>query len=499
MSHRVRVLHNKKTHEVGIDPDGGLELLCYQLYSLTTVPPESQKIIFKGKVIKLDEDLAHIIGQTVTLIGAPEETRTSIAPSKAPTRAVPNAEQVSQLALMSALQDLQSCCTRVFFGEKRFMQPSLMVEGHAVCRCCATTCKSHMLNGGAVSPADDPLGFTCQCSEFGECLFVSRLSGLDLVSGPLEESLIKQLEHISSLELAEVKKAKESEMTNRIMSGSQTVLQYEDPALQSKARACVPLDVLEQRTRDALSADASLDYMDERLRQLMHWYKREFMSWVGDLVCERCQGPTERRGASAATPQERRGLASHAEIFYCTVCQISTRFPRFNHAGAILESKRGRCGEWAQAFTLFCRAMGYDARYVLDWTDHVWTEIYSEHLGRYVHCDPCEDSWDSPLLYEQGWGKKLTFVVGFSRDDIRDVTRRYTRTLAEVLERRARICPEAVFQNVVQTLSATRQLGLAPERQTIVTARAASEEEELIHAGRPPETRELETRHSGNT
>jgi len=25
----------------------------------------------------------------------------------------------------------------------------------------------------------------------------------------------------------------------------------------------------------------------------------------------------------------------------------------------------------------------YDARYVLDWTDHVWTEVYSERLERW--------------------------------------------------------------------------------------------------------------------
>lgn len=100
------------------------------------------------------------------------------------------------------------------------------------------------------------------------------------------------------------------------------------------------------------------------------------------------------------------------EVFQCTECNAQTRFVRFNNPATLIETRRGRCGEWANCFTLFCRAVGLQARFVLCTEDHVWTEVFDSASRNWVHCDPCENVIDRPLLYDKASGRVLGSVLG---------------------------------------------------------------------------------------
>lgn len=91
----------------------------------------------------------------------------------------------------------------------------------------------------------------------------------------------------------------------------------------------------------------------------------------------------------------------------------------------ILTYGRGRCGEFSILFTAVCLAKGYRARIVLDMSDHVWTEVWSDKENRWVHVDPSEKRIDDPYMYERKWKKNLKEIYAFENGDKENVTSRY--------------------------------------------------------------------------
>ncbi|GIL91490.1 hypothetical protein Vretimale_18777 [Volvox reticuliferus] len=222
-------------------------------------------------------------------------------------------------------------------------------------------------------------------------------------------------------------------------------------------------------------------------KKLLQWFKTEFFTWVDTLPCSRC-GSTATRSGGAAQPlaDERAGMAERVELHYCSACGAATRFPRYNDPGKLLQQgcRRGRCGEWANAFLLCCRAAGLTARYVSDWSDHVWTEYYSHSMRRWVHLDACEGSYDQSLLYETGWGKAVSYVVAAGSWGVTDVTKRYTSRWREVLHRRTLVPERWLARRLDEMTTMLRAEWILPKRM-LWLGRDAAERMELLRSMRP--------------
>jgi peptide-N4-(N-acetyl-beta-glucosaminyl)asparagine amidase len=185
-------------------------------------------------------------------------------------------------------------------------------------------------------------------------------------------------------------------------------------------------------------------------------------------------------GYIGPSPAERLGNASRTELYRCRSCSAFTRFPRYNKALWVTQTRRGRCGEYSMLLYRMLRALGYKKiRWVVDWADHVWVEALlgdgvgakslsdaMEDKGRWVHLDPCEAAVDNPLLYSS-WGKNQTYLMAFydpsvavtstsdgldSIQAVEDVTLRYTKDgIGVVTERRG--VPEQAVAEAIKEVS----------------------------------------------
>ncbi|KAE8596730.1 hypothetical protein XENTR_v10016222 [Xenopus tropicalis] len=323
------------------------------------------------------------------------------------------------------------------------------------------------------------------------------MSSRSPVPNPVPPSIpLQATEDISSFLASEVRYLK------TLQSNSQHVLIYEQSELQQRALQEIPVLDLKTRAQQKLTevksidSDTGVNIEDFLLLELLRWFKQDFFQWVNSLPCCLCGGETQGRDALSPSAEDLRWGANRVENHYCEKCKHSNRFPRYNHPEKLLETRRGRCGEWANCFTLCCRALGFEARYVWDSTDHVWTEVYSTSQNRWLHCDPCENACDKPLLYEVGWGKKLSYIIGFSKDEVVDVTWRYSCKHEDVIARRKEV-RESWLRETITGLNKMRQVSLPENRKQELLGRLIVELVEFM-SPKTPKPGELGGRVSGS-
>ena len=127
---------------------------------------------------------------------------------------------------------------------------------------------------------------------------------------------------------------------------------------------------------------------------LAHWFKNDYMKWSNDP-----------------------NLIRHEDI------------------PTLLKTRTGRCGEWAIVFTGMLTAMGLRARYVLDLTDHVWSDLVLKN--QLIAIDSTVDNPRMGQYAREDSGKKLSYILAFSPNGgIEDISYWYTRDLVKLQKRR---------------------------------------------------------------
>lgn len=285
-------------------------------------------------------------------------------------------------------------------------------------------------------------------------------------------------------------KTNNQKFANRLQSTYDHVLLYEQTYLKQKTRSLMPIEKFNIEAQLKFNAYKSsltnektpYELRDFLLLELMDWFKNEFFKWVNQPDCDYCGSNQNMKFKHSSLPSssENIWMAGNVEVYECREkCNKLTRFPRYNHPEKLLETRRGRCGEWANCFSLLLRSLDFDSRYILDWTDHVWCEVFSQSQQRWLHVDPCENIMDKPLIYEHGWGKKLSYIFAFSSYQCIDVTWRYTTKFKDVMARR-QDCSETWLIRYANKLSAKRQVQFDKTRIQQIQMRLTTEIVEFL-------------------
>ena len=213
--------------------------------------------------------------------------------------------------------------------------------------------------------------------------------------------------------------------------------QYGDFEIMAKVREAIPSILIFQSQAETAQA-------------IKVWFKDSFMKWVprggwtpDPVTCRRCGEDLNMDLMIATSDWKGKEWQANWELTRVEKwrCACGHRFelPRYNSYVELLDTREGRCGEWARLYTAMLASLGMRTRLVIDWfNDHVWTEVRVpiDGVQRWIMVDVSDGLFDAPLTYEN-WGKEFYYIFAFeTTGEVKDVTERYTTKLTETLTRR---------------------------------------------------------------
>jgi peptide-N4-(N-acetyl-beta-glucosaminyl)asparagine amidase len=162
--------------------------------------------------------------------------------------------------------------------------------------------------------------------------------------------------------VAENDQVMDEQFRKRVQQSFATVQAWENEELLRRCRAELVPDAFYNNKKKTER---------EAVQILAQHFQTKVMTWVNTPSCDAC-GTTApvRHETTTNQPRDEHGATCRVEVFRCETCDKSLEFPRYNSIVRLLQSRQGRCGEYANLFGCLCRAVGLETRYILDFTDH---------------------------------------------------------------------------------------------------------------------------------
>jgi len=178
----------------------------------------------------------------------------------------------------------------------------------------------------------------------------------------------------------------------------------------------------------------SVDDTGDVLQPLLRWFNSAYPYYQQQCTCCGNKNATNLLATTKASPLEHTFEATRTELYHCRACESYYRIPRYNQIRKILEEGRGRCGEYSMIFYHLMSALGYNTRWIVDWSDHCWVEI--EVGTKWVHMDPSVGMWNDKDMYKNDWNKRHMIILAFCQDGCQDVTEAYADNMVQARQRR---------------------------------------------------------------
>jgi len=385
------------------------------------------------------------------------------------------------------------CTQKIFTLDENSSSPTSQMglrlrnkENKIVCLACAKFCHQDVLSLPENFKEEN---FVCECSTINgsTCKFdtcdLTYIFGSENENKALKKEVVTKCKNVLSEQTQEFKKKLEKQKLEEIKqktllrdfnfegsikSNMNLILNYKDPETQRRIKEIIP------KRRENSSSK-------EYVKELLHWYKNDFFTWCNKPKCPLCH--SDKNISSVETcvsnEEEQRYQSYRTEVYCCQGCGgTQVRFPRYNAPLKLLETKTGRCGEWANLFGAILFTCGFKTRFINNYEDHVWNEFYNEEEKRWIHIDSCEEAYDTPLVYEQGWGRVMTFIVAVSDEEIVDVTPRYVKDWNVVRERRSDAM-ENSLKSIIHRINQDLGVKLSEEEKGRLNERRMNEKKEF--------------------